>query len=153
MGAFDTRSCELMHLLACTRDDLSATRHTLEQTRLRAEAAEARQAGLAARTCMLCGLEGWCSRGADSACSACAHMCVCAYACVCGCVHVNGCACVCVYICASLVYTRCREDMELQACRLADWQADCVRVFAACLCTQRGGAGAAGAQPDRDAAG
>ena len=42
VGTFDTRNCELMHLLACTRDDLSATRTVLEQTRLRAEMAEAR---------------------------------------------------------------------------------------------------------------
>eukprot|EP00983_Pelagomonas_calceolata_P125271 1161195-Pelagomonas_calceolata.AAC.11 len=43
VGTFDTRSNELMHLLSCTRDDLSSTRAALEQTRLRAEAAEARQ--------------------------------------------------------------------------------------------------------------
>jgi len=42
VGTFDTRSNELMHLLSCTRDDLSSTRAALEQTRLRAEAAEAR---------------------------------------------------------------------------------------------------------------
>lgn len=42
VGTFDTRNCELMHLLACTRDDLNATRSTLEQTQLRAEAAETR---------------------------------------------------------------------------------------------------------------
>lgn len=42
VGTFDTRSNELMHLLACTRDDLSAARTELERTRLRAEMAEAR---------------------------------------------------------------------------------------------------------------
>lgn len=42
MTAFDTRNCELMHLLACTREDLANARASLDLWRGRAQAAEAK---------------------------------------------------------------------------------------------------------------